>query len=131
MGMRSRGKINHRGLGKSLDNDLGGEAGPLLAGVEDDAVGADDDCVGFAQLGVGAEGQADFPGPVVFAGDPGDQGLEPAAVGDRAVEEPEGLADGIAGTPYLFRGVQEQLRDKIDFPQILCHCRTCLTSCRI
>jgi GxxExxY protein len=38
---------------------------------------------------------------------------------------------GIPGTPYLFRGVQEQLRDKIDFPQILCHCRTCLTSCRI
>ena len=38
-----RAEIDDACLGQTLGNDLGGEVGPLLAGVEDDAVGGDDD----------------------------------------------------------------------------------------
>jgi hypothetical protein len=36
-------KVDHVGLRKPATDDLGGEVGPGWAGVEDDAVGADDD----------------------------------------------------------------------------------------
>jgi hypothetical protein len=37
------GLVDEGGVGESAGDDLGGEVGPLAAGVEDDAVGGDDD----------------------------------------------------------------------------------------
>ena len=48
--------------------------------------------------------------PVVLASDAGDQGFEPGAVGDGAVQEPEGRRDaGVAGILPALRG-----RDALD-----------------
>lgn len=48
-------EVDDPGLGQAAGDDSGGEVGPMGAGIEDDAVGSDDDLVGRLQLGVGAD----------------------------------------------------------------------------
>ena len=59
---------NHRSAREFVGDDPGGEVGPSLTRVEDDAVGGDDDCLHSAQLRVGTDRQADLPGPAMVSG---------------------------------------------------------------
>ena len=74
-----------------------GQVDPAVAAVEDGAVGGRDGLGRDAQEGVGVEDQFDAPVPAAFSGGFEDQGLEAAAVRDRAVEVPAGRAGAEGG----------------------------------
>ena len=93
-----------------MGDDLGGEVGPSLTRVEDDAVRADDDLVDLAQLRVGADRQANFPWPAIVSGELAEEGLETAAVRDGTIQEPENWGPRcVAGILPAIRG-----RDALD-----------------
>ena len=70
------------------------------AKIEDSAVGRGHDRIGLGQLGIRVVYQFNPPRPIPLAGQVLDDLLQPPAVGNRPVQQPEGLADAEAGQRF-------------------------------
>ena len=85
---------------------LAGKIAPCPAEIENSAVGRGDNGIGLGQFGIRVMHQFNVPLPTSLAGQVLDDRLQPAAIGNRPVQKPKGLADAEPGKrlPKEFQG---------------------------
>lgn len=97
-------------------DDGAGEVDPGFAVVEDDAIAAGHDRVGFFQFRIRIVQELNIPVPLVLLGELADEGFQSATVGDGAVEE-----------PFCVSGVyfREEMTDEFDGGYRFCYLSIC------